>query len=222
MKSILMSIQPKWCEIIVEHSYYRDDAFGGVKKLEVRKTKPKVKLPLDVYIYCCEPHKKAYRQTGQFDENGKPIYKNLPSGKTGYYIYNGGHAYPPYNRPCSNGKVFAKFTLNEVVDIDYRTIKSDYDYVPLTGIYKKDAVKYANGKRLFGWRIDDLVIFDKPKELGEFETYDYKIAQDVRQPCPYKKLTRPPQSWQYVETPDWAERLNLCNPNQPQSKGKQE
>lgn len=209
MKSILISIHPKWCEMIVEHSYYRDDAFGGVKKLEVRKTKPKVKLPIDVYIFCCKPHKKAYRQTGQFDENGKPIYKNLPSGKTGYYIYNGGHAYPPYNRPCSNGKVFAKFTLNEVVDIDYKTIKSDYDFVPLTGIYKIDIVKYAKGKPLYGWKIDNLTIFDKPKELSEFKGYcnkKEKCYKDIVRHCndthfdwKCNSITRPPQSWQYVE-----------------------
>jgi len=209
MKAILMSIQPKWCKMIVEHSHYRDDAFGGVKKLEVRKTKPKVELPIDVYIYCCKPHKKAYRQTGQFDENGKPIYKNLPSGKTGYYIYNGGHAYPPYNRPCSNGKVFAKFTLNEVVDIDYSTIKSDYSYVPLTGLYKIDIVKYAKGKPLYGWKIDNLTIFDKPKELGEFKGYcnkKEKCYKDIVRHCndthfdwKCNSITRPPQSWQYVE-----------------------
>jgi predicted transcriptional regulator len=198
MKAILISIQPNWCEMIAEHSHYRDDAFGGVKKLDVRKTKPKVKLPIDVYIYCCKPHKKTYRQTGKFDENGKQIYKTLPSGKTGYYIYNGGHAYPPYNRPCSNGKVFAKFTLNEVVDIDYSTIKSDYSYVPLTGLYKIDIVKYAKGKPLYGWKIDNLTIFDKPKELSEF----YPINSYLDELGLYQiPLYHPPQSWQYIERP---------------------
>ena len=33
----------------------------------------------------------------------------------------------------------------------------------------------------YGWHISDLKIYDKPKELSEFG------------------LTRPPQSWQYVE-----------------------
>lgn len=220
MKSILISIQPKYCKTIVHDSYIREDAYGAVQKLEVRKTKPKVKLPIDVYIYCCEPQKKLYRQIAK-DENGKPVYKKYPSGKTGYYIFNGGHAYPPYNRPCSNGKVFAKFTLNKVVEINYNTVKSDYDFVPFTGLYKKDAVKYANGKRLFGWRIDDLVIFDKPKELSEYKTQckeyfeedwdcgncEYSYTEYSGMDCPpyseckcngLKPITKPPQSWQYM------------------------
>lgn len=41
-KSILISIQPQWCELIVE----------GRKTLEVRKSKPKLKPPFKCYIYC--------------------------------------------------------------------------------------------------------------------------------------------------------------------------
>lgn len=41
MKSILMSIHPKWCELIA----------SGKKTVEVRKTKPKCELPIKVYIY---------------------------------------------------------------------------------------------------------------------------------------------------------------------------
>ena len=42
MKSVLISIQPKWCELI---------AFGK-KTVEVRKTRPKLDVPFKVYIYC--------------------------------------------------------------------------------------------------------------------------------------------------------------------------
>ena len=42
--------------------------------------------------------------------------------------------------------------------------------------------EYANGKEVFGWHISNLVIYDKPKDLNEFG------------------LTRPPQSWCYVES----------------------
>ena len=41
MKAILMSIQPKWCELIA----------SGDKTVEVRKTKPKLEIPFKVYIY---------------------------------------------------------------------------------------------------------------------------------------------------------------------------
>lgn len=42
MKSVLISIQPKWCELIA----------SGKKTVEVRKTKPKLETPFKVYIYC--------------------------------------------------------------------------------------------------------------------------------------------------------------------------
>ena len=42
MKSILISIKPKWVAKIL----------NGEKTIEMRKTMPKSDLPIDVYIYC--------------------------------------------------------------------------------------------------------------------------------------------------------------------------
>lgn len=42
MKSVLISIQPKWCELIA----------SGKKTIEVRKTMPKIDTPFKCYIYC--------------------------------------------------------------------------------------------------------------------------------------------------------------------------
>ena len=41
MKSVLISIQPKWCDLIA----------SGKKTVEVRKTKPKLETPFKCYIY---------------------------------------------------------------------------------------------------------------------------------------------------------------------------
>ena len=41
MKSVLISIRPKWCELIAK----------GEKTIEVRKSKPKLETPFKVYIY---------------------------------------------------------------------------------------------------------------------------------------------------------------------------
>ena len=41
MKSVLISIQPKWCELIA----------SGEKTVEVRKTRPKLETPFKCYIY---------------------------------------------------------------------------------------------------------------------------------------------------------------------------
>ena len=42
MKAVLISIQPKWVELIAE----------GKKTIEVRKTRPKLETPFKCYIYC--------------------------------------------------------------------------------------------------------------------------------------------------------------------------
>ena len=42
MNEIMLSIRPKWCELIA----------SGQKTIEVRKTKPKCNVPFKVYIYC--------------------------------------------------------------------------------------------------------------------------------------------------------------------------
>jgi predicted transcriptional regulator len=44
MKSVLISIQPKWCELIA----------SGKKTVEVRKTIPKIEKPFKCYIYCTQ------------------------------------------------------------------------------------------------------------------------------------------------------------------------
>ena len=41
-KAVLISIKPKWCDLIVR----------GKKTIEVRKTRPKLETPFTAYIYC--------------------------------------------------------------------------------------------------------------------------------------------------------------------------
>lgn len=49
MKSVMLSIKPKYCELIA----------SGQKTIEVRKTKPKIETPFKCYIYCT---KEFYRK----------------------------------------------------------------------------------------------------------------------------------------------------------------
>lgn len=74
--------------------------------------------------------------------------------------------------------------------------------------------RYGNGKPLYGWHISDLKIYDEPRELSEFRkpcdwNYDcctckrakYELTKaeaKVFYGCD-SELTRPPQSWQYIE-----------------------
>lgn len=46
-KAVLISIQPKWCELIA----------NGKKTVEVRKSRPKLETPFKCYIYCTKAPK---------------------------------------------------------------------------------------------------------------------------------------------------------------------
>jgi predicted transcriptional regulator len=201
MKSILMSIQPKWVEKII----------NGEKTIEVRKTAPK-EVPFKVMLYCTKAPADSYK--GNLYINPPNQRKEIGvadwwSERKDELSINGG--YLRFNAFLAHGKVVGEFVCNtvETIPVDSEAFTAISKPSCLT---TDELIEYCSGRDMYGLHITALKIYDKPKELGEFETYDYKIAQGVRQPCPYKKLTRPPRSWQYVETPDWAERLNLCNP----------
>ena len=99
--------------------------------------------------------------------------------------------------------------------------------VPGTCLTDKEIAEYlGNGKTGYGWQISDLVIYDKPKQLSEFYRW-YDGITDIRpcengkpcdhlvfdysedheacgidydgENCPFLKVSRPPQSWCYVE-----------------------
>jgi len=78
-----------------------------------------------------------------------------------------------------------------------------------------DISAYCLNKEMYCWHISELVIYDKPKELSEFytrcysgcenckyESWDYDLGggKDIICTVSNKKpITRPPQSWCYVE-----------------------
>lgn len=198
MKSILQSIRPQYCEMIA----------SGKKTIEVRKTRPKLDAPFKVYIYCTKDklltkshnngniylsenkYKSALEKAGNLTLSGKVI---------GEYVCD--NVEPKY---CANG------------------IATYYENERGTCLSDAELQMYADGvKPLYFWYISDLKIYDKPKELSEFtilckeydkdnpdcECCDYQSATcDCDTPPQFdckcnglKPLTRPPQSWCYVE-----------------------
>ena len=63
MKSVLISIRPKWCELIA----------SGEKTIEVRKTKPKIETPFKCYIYCTQDKYVEFVNHNNWRGNGKVI-----------------------------------------------------------------------------------------------------------------------------------------------------
>lgn len=64
MESVMISINPKCCELIV----------SGKKTVEVGKTKPKLETPFKVYIYMTKPKEKLLHVMKDGDENYGEIY----------------------------------------------------------------------------------------------------------------------------------------------------
>lgn len=141
-KAVLISIRPKWCELIA----------SGEKTLEVRKTRPKQKTPFKVYIY----------QTKHRELNGSTY---------------------------SDSKVIGEFVCNEILATRYFVDTQGHgrNHAITRRLCVDSCLSFAEIEAYFGdkdgyfWCISDLVIYDQPKKLQEFN------------------LGRPPQSWCYVE-----------------------
>lgn len=207
MKSVLISIQPKWCELIA----------SGKKTVEVRKTRPKIDKPFKCYIYCTKQK-----------VNGEILltYDKKVEGRNRGFRDNG-------DIPLA-GKVIGEFVCYGIEELyqcnsgwvsEYACISQDefFDYL---GIPRGTHLGYD--KTAYGWHIDELVIYDKPKELSEFykrcysgcekckyESWDYDLGggKDIICTVSNKKpIKRPPQSWCYVEefAPTKIEHSSLC------------
>lgn len=176
MKAVLISIQPKWCELIASRR----------KTIEVRKTRPKIETPFKCYIYCTE---------------GKD---------TAYYMAKIGLCETRYD-----GKVIGEFVCDRIDEIDgypdCDIVVQPADLVEKACLTQEQAFKYLGYGTGFGWHISKLKIYYRPKELGEFkkagfmteEQWLYALYPNTH--CHYAawakrfEITRPPQSWCYVE-----------------------
>jgi predicted transcriptional regulator len=202
-KAVLISIKPEWTEKIVQ----------GKKTIEVRRTAPK-EVPFKAYIYCTsqkfdgeilltadkkvERRYKHCRDNGDIPLAGKVIGEFICDKV--YLIKNQGNRFVVANEEQG--------VTNEIA----RQSCLDYDDMDI----------YLGDKDGYGWHISDLKIYDKPKELSEFTSprvcgnykdlpayihvgcniceYSYTINCMIKCRIDGRKpLTRPPQSYMYVE-----------------------
>lgn len=192
MKAVLMSIKPKWCEKI----------FNGEKTVEVRKTAPKLKPPFKVYVYC----------------TASDVHSCLlGGGGTLQFVYAINYKTAiPVGGEIVNGTVIGEFVCDRVIKYGYDVIscakfevngayvKEENRYNAGACLSAEEMYEYSNGKTLHGWHITEPKLYDKPKELEVFwsvrctnKTGDCKNCE-VKPAC-INNITRPPQSWCYVE-----------------------
>lgn len=133
---------------------------AGRKTIEVRKTRPKLDVPFKVYIYC----------TKDGAPNGYQIFAKTSDGIKGV---------------CT-GKVIGEYVCDRIIEYPAFQLMDAY-IIPflqqsLTCLTQEELWQYGKGKTLYGWRISDLKIYDKPKELSEFEILDKEFLKE----CPYR------------------------------------
>ena len=212
-KAVLISIRPKWCELIA----------SGKKTIEVRKTRPKIPTPFKCYIYCAKA-KTVLRYVFKPEEYpdeirpDKPVFCKTPDGSS-----------PFCSEVNGNGKVIGEFVCDRIIGIKYscddyhswwhETADNDCDENQMC-LSWDDVNRYLGQADGYGWHISDLKIYDEPRELSEFYFSSEKYCEkglcggcphdqlpsesgDYEYDCGWKKpIIRPPQSWCYMEEVD--------------------
>lgn len=179
MKAIMISIKPKWCAKIM----------NGEKTIEVRKNKALAdaiqKLIdengyTDIYVYCTKCDIKGARENFTFEQLkllGKVAFK--------FRCYKVEEITPQIWTPQIELKILEKSRLKEHELFDYVCSHDGTEDRPFYAIH-----------------ISDLEIFDKPKELNEFNHWTdkkiqwYSVGEKVKVMV---SLTNAPQNYCYVE-----------------------
>lgn len=211
-KAVLMSTQPKWCEKICHKIGENADGTPIYEKsVDVRKTIPKIDTPFKVYVYCCKPKQILRYVWGKEDYRGifpdeelddKKVFCKIPDGSSSF---------------CSTryaGKVIGEFLCDDIAKVQNlmcsfvavgRSNAETNRIARLSCLNFEDMKKYLGEKDGYAWHISNLVIYDKPKELSEFthacpdNIKSCKTCRNTLDGTKCKSITRPPQSWCYVE-----------------------
>jgi predicted transcriptional regulator len=151
---------------------------NGQKTIEVRKTRPKLETTFKCYIYCTK--------------NAKMQFWTGPR-----YSYVDDHSHNAFDR-CGNGKVIGEFLCDQI--IEDRTYGHNEEFYRAACVSAYDAAAYAMQSPMYGWHISDLRVYDHPRDLWEFT--GLRETKFGLAPGP---ITRPPQSWRYVEEQTWKD-----------------
>lgn len=173
MKAVLISIKPKWCELIA----------SGKKTVEVRKTRPKLETPFKVYIYCTQG---AFADLGVI---GNEIYQKRCK-VIGEFVCRQIHETGWYLSP-DHPQWQDRFD-----DESCLTDRELYDYSKggtFYGWHISDLVVYEKPREL-----NSFCRNGECSRCGWIE--DGRCLKRDEQNCYNKhRVKRPPQSWAYVE-----------------------
>ncbi len=178
MKCVLISIKPKYCELIA----------SGKKTVEIRKTRPKFETPFKCYIYCTKSNKHDFGigkpisniSKGRYFGNGKVIgefvcdyiYENMS------YDCEGSCVSVSDLKKYANGKTLYGWHISDLKIYDK----------PKDIAYFRTICNYRNADGTCQWEKVDC---DCQKAyLNEDISFSVECLDF---------MSRPPQSWCYVE-----------------------
>lgn len=211
-KAVLISIQPKWCELILK----------GKKTLEVRKSRPKLETPFKCYIYCTlQGSNDFFKHTlnGNVSEWNKGNWGFKKGKVIGEFICNKMSEYETefYKDNECYQDIREIFRDDDNPDDDCRDFKiltsNEEDNADDCELCKRSCLSFDDFKNyigegfckpFYGWHISNLVIYDEPRELSEFNTGCKGCKDKDTYHCKFycygkRPITKPPQSWCYVE-----------------------
>ncbi len=172
MKSVLISIQPKWCELIA----------SGKKTIEVRRTRPTIQTPFKCYIY--KTKKRILRDVAHkgealwgcekiADKTEIVSCPDLDGGKViGEFVCD---RIDSYIKEENNRYWWTFCSTEEIEEIKEKTRLTLKELVGYTG----------DSKHLYAWHISDLNIYDKPFLLNDFgitfapQSWRYLLCTDT-------------------------------------------
>ena len=185
MRSVLISIQPKWCELIA----------NGSKTIEVRKTKPKLDTPFKVYIYCTKP----------FYRKGDGYFQGKYCGKViGEFVCDEIECFTTdYRANKEQTERISKLSCVSWLGMAEYEINSHCLY----GWHISNLVIYDKPRELSEFVVEGDCLNGDCKKCKWFDSgNDYNVEADCLLPYDFhfkkavKPLFRPPQSWCYVES----------------------
>lgn len=188
MKAIMKTIKPKTCANIM-------NLIQSILVIKNKREADAIQKLIDengyteIYVYCSKDNK-----------------TKLSSNSLQYYVVDNKN-YKDYLGNW-NGKVLFKFRCYKVEEISWQIGVYELEQQPFSDFLDKcclgfcELKNYLNRKTGYAIHISDLEIFDKPKEISEFNHWTdkkiqwYSVGEKVKV---IVSLTNAPQNYCYVE-----------------------
>lgn len=169
MQNILLPISPQSCA----------DIANGNQSIIVKKNMPRIEYPFKCYIYCTKCR--------QFDSLVGSLDTLFYYPELERFVSFADMERDSINADRLNGKVIGEFVCKKIEPF---TPDSQDDSELLSKIIEKsllsfsDLVNYkGNAPILYGWHISELIIYNQPIEMSDFETID---SEKVKH-CQYRQ-----------------------------------